>query len=490
MAGVDFSDIKSATAWFEEQSAKTRCAITSRAALRVMANIDLGDGPEKPDFVLRVMRAVLVTACRGANSGIKPSLDWNRLMHITAENITFSDTFERITRNILASLDNRLLAVQEAAKSAALHSVSATSSARATNFSAVSADAIIRSALAASPEVRAAMLNDSSMKRDDVYLAKVWPASGAPPAIEQNHQTFLTFLRADPAWAFWLQFYEGLWTGTFTNWPLAMEVIQIDNAEWENEAGHKHIAGLIAGIEARLVIEDLPQVEEVFATDSGLYDVRSTATDPVVLIDSIASRVRFAFDLAVSSNSCDLDELSTAATLLRHALDNCLGDPNGFEQWLRQASSLITDGLARGEFSHHATLDVLVATLNEIGLQLRADHPDVAAAAMSRTNRAVQELSDKRRLEGAQLIEDLRDEGTTGRLQTELGLSARVARDGSSALATADAFKQAGNRAGKVSLAERIKLAESSSPMAGLKITMRAESLVRYVLDLISGGGV
>jgi len=475
LAGVDFSNRKSAEAWFEEQSIETCCALSSRAALRVCANISAIKGDAGNTLALAVLRALLISAGRGL--GPPADISWRKFAHSAARSAAFS-----AARSAAQSAIRSAFSAAFAAARYSNDPDSATFAAQSTVHSALSAD----SALSAF----SAIFWDAEQPHEALRSKPVWAGADVPPAIAETHQSFLAFLRADPAWAFWLQFYEGIWTGTFTNWPLAMEVIQIDHDEWEHEDGHKHIAGLIAGIEARLVIEDLPQVEEVFATDSGLYDVRSTATDPVVLIDSIASRVRFAFDLAVSSNSCDLDELSTAATLLRHALDNCLGDPNGFEQWLRQASSLITDGLARGEFSHHATLDVLVATLNEIGLQLRADHPDVAAAAMSRTNRAVQELSDKRRLEGAQLIEDLRDEGTTGRLQTELGLSARVARDGSSALATADAFKQAGNRAGKVSLAERIKLAESSSPMAGLKITMRAESLVRYVLDLISGGGV
>jgi hypothetical protein len=43
MAEVNFSNFDSAKAWFETQTAETRCAMTSRMALRVLANVSRAD---------------------------------------------------------------------------------------------------------------------------------------------------------------------------------------------------------------------------------------------------------------------------------------------------------------------------------------------------------------------------------------------------------------------------------------------------------------
>ncbi|MEP2889888.1 hypothetical protein [Tateyamaria sp.] len=286
---------------------------------------------------------------------------------------------------------------------------------------------------------------------------------------------------------FWHRWYLQLLDGTFRDWELAMEIVKIPNDVWN--AGLVAAAEEIRRIEARLLSERMPQVEEIFKTDLGFYDVRSVISEPSKLIDSIESRVRFALDLAVQSNSCDLNDMSTAAKVLRHALDNCLDDPNALEQFLRRGSGMIKARITDGTFSGDDELGVLVDTLDELALQLRADHPEVAQAVDARTRQRFKELDDKKRLLGATLIDDLK-EGTTGRLETELDLASETLRDGISDDASTDALKQSGNRAAKISLAERAKQAESSGTMAALKMGLRSNKLVEFVMDLFSGGGL
>lgn len=471
MAEVDFSDLTQAKAWFESQSIETCAAMASRAALRVFANFraDMGGAPDRLD--LGLLRAILTSAGRGL--GRPADVDWDSAALSAAHSALSASNSANSALSAAQSAANSALSAQSAAQSAAL---SAANSALSAALSARSAANSAQSAATADAQAV-----------DHLFSLPLWPDQKAPETIQANQTALITAMKADPSWEFWLRFYEGMWKGTFDEWDLALKVIQIPDDDWDE--GVAHIAEVIARFEAQMLMSKLPQVEEVFQAPNGLYDVQATVIDPSSLIESVANRVRFTFDLAITNNSCDLDDFATAAKILRHALNSCLDDPNALEQFLRQAADLITADLKRGGLTPHDTLDVLVSTLKEVALQLRADHPEVAAAVKSRTKQAVGELSDAKRLEGAERIEGLKDAGTTGRLHDEMGLAIDTVKDGSSDEATADALKQAGNRAAKISLAEKAKKAEGSGPMAALKIAMRADSVVDFVMRIISGGG-
>jgi len=64
---------------------------------------------------------------------------------------------------------------------------------------------------------------------------------------------------------FWLRFYNGIFYGTFIEWDLALEVIQIDEADWKK--GYQHIGKVIAGIEARLALQDRIAEVEIAVQD-------------------------------------------------------------------------------------------------------------------------------------------------------------------------------------------------------------------------------
>lgn len=322
---------------------------------------------------------------------------------------------------------------------------------------------------------------------DELVRNPLWSGAATNSVDKAGLSFFRSIDQLSDGLSFWESWYQGLLVGTVRNWDVLAEVVNIPNNVWDD--GLAAVAEAIRGIEARLLSEHLPQIEEVFQASSGLYDVRTSFSDPIVLIESIENRVRFALDLAVESNACDLNAMSTAAKVLRHALDNCLDDPNALEQFLRRASDMVKARMADGSFSNDDELDLLTKTLDEMALQLRADHPDVAAAVEARSEQSVRELADAKRLEGVKLIEDMR-EGTEARLHTELGLASETVQDGSSSKATADALKQSGHRAAKISISERAKKAEGSGAMSALKIGMRAEKLVEFMTNLISGGGV
>ncbi|MEP2679207.1 hypothetical protein [Tateyamaria sp.] len=361
-------------------------------------------------------------------------------------------------------------------------------------YSARSAKSVGRAALSVAHSIsstgyfaKAATAWDSENVETDLNANALWAGVDVPDSAQIQHTMFLTDLSKKPDWDFFRSWYEQMWDGTFIDWDLATTVAKIDDDVWDK--GLAAVAEEIRGIEARRLTEALPQIEEVFETVTGEYDVRGTIAEPTKLIDSVANRVQFAMDLAIDSNVCDLDSMSTAAKILRHALENCLDDPNALEQFLRQAGALIRSGLDSGKFGDDDALDVLVRTLDETALQLRADHPDVADAVDARVRQRLRELEDVERLRGAALIEDMR-EGATGRLDAEFELAAETTREGDSPDATAEALKQSGNRAGKISLSERAKKAEGSGFMSSIKIGMRAQNLVEFVSNLLSGGTV
>lgn len=50
-----------------------------------------------------------------------------------------------------------------------------------------------------------------------------------------------------------------MWEGTFTNWDLAFEVIQIDEADWEK--GYAHVGGVIAELARKRVSQSVSDLQ-------------------------------------------------------------------------------------------------------------------------------------------------------------------------------------------------------------------------------------
>lgn len=483
---IENSNSVEISSWIESQPLRKRCRLASRAALRVFANTIVYNEQAGPDFILPALRACLLSSVIGHGKSMYAGSPASIL--VTSAKLESDDYFGNAFNS---SIDSAFFSANAAilgnqiglSEEATLLSINF---ARNAFSNAQSVDGKAGGLIGGKLAFEEAVSRDIDLI-DKLHTVSLWEDEQAPELIVRNHLICVKFLEANPVLRFWSSFYKDIWEGNFTKWDVATEVIQIDETFWRK--GAEAVAAEIEKIEAKFLIQKLPQIEDVFETQTGLYDISSSTIELSDLINSISHRVEFACKLALESNTCDFDDFSTAAKLLRYALENCADDPNAYEQFLRQARSLISDGLARGDFSHHDTLDVLIGTLDEAGLQLRADHPEIASAVKSRSEQAVREMSEAKRLEGVGLIEDLRKEGTTGRLDTEMSLAAETVRDGTSDEATASALKRSGNQAGKISLAEKAKNAEGSGQMAAVKIAMRAQNVVEYVLSIIGGGG-
>lgn len=291
----------------------------------------------------------------------------------------------------------------------------------------------------------------------------------------------------DADWSFWIEWYEALLEGTWTNWDLIFRIAtEVTEEQWN--AGPVVVAERIREIEAEFLIEKLPQVNEIYETQEGLYEVRGMILDASKLMQSVLNRVSFALDTAVQSNMCDLNEMTLACRILREALAIGESDANAVEQYLRRASSLIKSGIESGKYAEDDETRFLIDVLDETALQLRGDHPEVADAYSTRLATRLREIDGEARVKTAVLIENMR-EGTGPVLNTRLELAAEVTRDGSSVEATVDAVKESGNTAGKITVLEQAKRAEGSGQMAMTKMAIRAQQLAEWVLGMISGGG-
>ncbi|MGJ8610121.1 MAG: hypothetical protein ACSHWY_03435 [Octadecabacter sp.] len=197
----------------------------------------------------------------------------------------------------------------------------------------------------------------------------VWKGAETPPSIAVNHNTVLEKLKAQPAWDFWVRFYEGMWQGTFTEWDLAIEVIEINEADWEK--GYEHIGEVIAGIEARMRGEPLDQ-------DALTKHLGQVINFPTVHHDFAAGT-----SLQISN---------AVATYKQEAPANCL--PDGFEQFeqLPKAFGSIAEAIASDD-DKDAKITALQAEVNKlysIITQLRLDLSDAHVALANKKLDAVE----------------------------------------------------------------------------------------------------
>ncbi len=465
MTNVDFSDQRSAQQWVEKQSPEFRNAIASRAALRVVANTVLHKSKVRPKLILAALRAAMISSVCGSGK----AEDIGAIRTAAAQSAHF------------AAIGTADPASNYAICSAAAAVRSAAFPERRSNDTLSAVDNSICCAAASA----SATVWDASQTETLLFHFPVWP-TGVPSEMLKTHAAFLEWLSIEDCWDFWTAWYQSMWNGTFTDWGLASEVAKIPNDVWM-EGAHS-VATEIIEIKDQLLIKRLPQAEIIFENEDGLYDVRAMVADSSQLMASVLQRIDFAFSTALRSNICDLNEMSMPAKILRHALEVCPDDPNALEQFFRQAGAMIKRKVKEGRFAECDELEFLIGTLDEVALQLRADHPEVAIAAEGRTRQTLKEISSEKRLELASKIEVMA-EGSAPRLAQEFKLAADTTRGDEAVEAQASAIKMSGERAAKISLAERAKKVEGSGGMAATKIALRARDLVDFVVNFISGSG-
>ncbi len=349
MAKVDFSDLKSSEAWFAKQSVEVRCAMTSRAALRVFANFRANLAGKPDDLDMGLLRAMLTSAGRG--SGRPTDVDWDTAATNSATN-------------------------------------SATSALSATNSALSATNSAIYSA--------ADSATDWDSKHLDTFFGvQLWPEANVPQAIAKNHNTALNALRANPAWAFWLRFYEGMWEGTFTEWDLAFEVIKIAEEDWEK--GYEHVGDVIAGIEADLLTKKTHIAETVFFQAAvtplddanpldGQFDVVAI---PVEQSDSLAravSKVEDSFEDALTlGHGQHVRQTSLEGLILSRVFAKYRSDPHRVEMDFEDVRRVLVANICTPQdqtrnYPDCDELQILIAALLSACDDIRGAYPEIAQA--------------------------------------------------------------------------------------------------------------
>lgn len=499
MTGVDFSIFEHVAKCYGQQRHEVRGAIAGRAALRVLARAPYVEDTDLERSTLACLRANL-TAIYLPNPGPFATLDDNVAQEVRSNILPITSSFSGVMGEALKKRNDPNYEIEVSVPSGLPMSLAAFLAVHAITEHIEVSEAYITTLLGLDHNSQSDPKNILSTSQfiEDVQNAhaadtNVWNHINATPlwldedlsqAPNSAHGNFVKYLSTDIRWEYWLDWYKSMCAGNFDGWELACEIINIPNHVWKD--GAKAVADEIENLKATLFFKNSPQVEDIFQTSDGLYDVRSSVVDISTLIDSVLKRIEFSYGMAIQSNHCDLSSMNVAAQTIRHVLENCRDDPNALEQYLRNARSLIQRGIDDNQLAPSDELTMLITTLDETTLQLRADHPDVAAAVQARTKQRLKEIDDNRLIAIASNMDEMR-EVTALRLSEEYRLDAAITRDGSDADAISEAIQRSGHRAGKINLAEQAKKAEGSGVMSGLKIGLRAKTLYDAALELMAG---
>lgn len=146
--------------------------------------------------------------------------------------------------------------------------------------------------------------------------------------------------------------------------------------------------------------------------------------------------------------------MSTAFKYLDHTLKTCRDDPNAIEQNVCIARGIIDTNLADKNFTADDALGALSTILEQVQVQMRADHPDVRKAWEKRIAQKLREADRQSKLEAAKAIR-AEQERTEGRITTEMALDAEAVETAEDPEVQAVAMRRAGGRSAKMNLIER-----------------------------------
>ena len=289
---VDFSDFKAVKAWLQTQSVETRHVISSRAALRVLANIRPNDGKANETLTIPCLRAILTSAGRG--SGRPVDVRWDATLGTAFSTAVAAGSAAAAAAGSAAASPAAAAPNSSASVTANSVTLSANSAALSTGSAAAPAAFAAASSATSSDSTAAAPLSTT--------LAKIaaWGEIDVPADTLENHKVFLSFLASDPKWSFWRDWYEAMWNGTFDDWELAFEVIKIADEVWEGEDAAQKVADEIERIKTRLKTNIGPRLHRNNEGKWAIEQDEQVAEEP---IEFAIAQVEVALAAALGENS-------------------------------------------------------------------------------------------------------------------------------------------------------------------------------------------
>ena len=302
MDEVDFSSVASAQEWLEGQTIEVCCAISSRAALRVCANLGELDEDLLPPVALASFRAILTSAVRSL--GRTADEDWLK------ESAHFAAYFAQSAHS--ATHSGSAPSSISTAYSAAAFAAHAVHSPQFYGYAARSVDFAVASA--ASSAARYAAAFDAAQTNLTDYHIPLWAGADVPPAIQEAHERLLKRLNQDrTTWGFWHDWYLAMWEGRFDSWDFATEVAKIPDEVWDE--GPEAVASAIRLIERQIKTSVSPRLVK---NNEQKWDVERDVSIPQEPLDFAIAQVELSLKSALApGQSNGLTEKSSETVLIR-----------------------------------------------------------------------------------------------------------------------------------------------------------------------------
>jgi hypothetical protein len=469
LTGVDFSDRGKAIAWLEKQNAEVRCAIASRAALRVCANIHEISDAELPPVAISVLRCILTSSVRSL--GRTDDMAW---LETAARSAALSAALSATLSAALFAANSARFAADSAAGSAARS---------AALFAANSAHFAAR--FATRFAANSAANEDSRNLNITAYTTAVWPDGATPPSIAQNHADFLAFMNSDRAtWGFWHDWYLAMWEGRFTDWDLAIGVAKIPDNVWKE--GAEAVAAEIDKIRTKLLGAALPQAEIVeFNPQTLRFSARPITVEKPDLIGATLQQVEDSLEDVLASPSNGLSSTSREVRVIERTIRKYGNNPQQIEMGFVSAHAGLTRQIVVADLPASEENLALQAALEEGAIAIRATHPDVAENRTILTKRKFAEMSQEQKdvlADALPVLRAISDEALADDWEHDIpaliNTSMGPLPSGAPALPGADEATRIFSRVAKISIllqtSEVIHAIDNSAPYkaAGIAVTV------------------
>jgi hypothetical protein len=225
------------------------------------------------------------------------------------------------------------------------------------------------------------------------YLSEsIWRSPQKLDYLAKLSESALQFLSSIPNFEFWSKWYNGVKNGSNLDWNLQREVALIPDKEWEQ--GAEHIARLIREIEARFLVEKLPQAEEVeFNSLTGLFRTVPRRPEKPGLFAATLAQVIDALDDTLANPSNGLSERSREARVIRRALTHYGNDPQQIEMSMVSVQRSLTRQIAGQELPPSEENIALQEATAACARGIRAAHSEIAENRRILDLQALAELS-------------------------------------------------------------------------------------------------
>ena len=487
VGGVDFSDQEKAKAWLKIQSISVRCAISSRAALRVCPTIC-----ELPDHglshtALVVLRAILTSAVSSSRNAINS--DW-------------------IGKSASSSAYAAAISAARATNSSSFPAASAIAAARAAALAVswlpadlssrsnkMALNAISRSISRSADRITSATI-DSDYPDIADHRRPLWLTDQIPDSVLTYHMGFLRFLRKNPnTWRFWHNWYLGMWEGRFNDWDLAIEVAKIPDAIWEE--GAEAVAVEIEQIKARRLADALPQAERIeFNSVDKTFTAIPVKLAKAELIGATLQQVEDSLEDVMASPSTGLSEASREVKVIHRTLQKYGNNPQQIEMGFVSAHAGLTRQIFVGDLPPSEENLALQTALEEGAVAIRATHPDVAENRAILTKRKFAELSQEQKdqlTEALPVLKAISDDDLADDWDNDIpelvNTSMGPLPEGAPPLLGADEATRIFSRAAKISILLRtgsiIHQIDQSATYKGARIVLTVGGLVSLGLALL-----